>query len=428
MSTAPSSVSPDPVAGPPPLAAQAAQELPTAPEGHQAHAEHTTHTTHAAFLRTDAVRADLDRRAARGGTLALVANGVQWAITVAGSMILARLLVPADFGLLAMVAIVTGFIGTLGDLGLSAAATQAATLEQHHVSALFRLNLRLSCLNSLLVAGLAPLLAWFYGEHRLVGITLALALGTLVMGASRLQQGLLHRQMRFATLVRIDLTATALSIGSAIALARAGAGYWALVAQVLVLQVGQALGLWLRCPWRPSKGANPLSLSRDPAMRNLLRYASYATATRVTYYIGAALDSVLVGKLLGASALGFYSRAQLWAMMPFHQVYFPVMAVAVSSMSRLQDDASRYRHYVRTALLGIFTIIFGGMAFLFVKAHDGLLLLLGGQWMQAIPLFRILTVGTVAISVNQVTRWFYLAEGRTHRNLQWVLIQASTLR
>ncbi len=378
------------------------------------------------FLSTEQVRADLDRRTARAGTVSLVANAIAWVMNVSATMLLARLLRPSDFGLLAMVTVVTGFLANFADFGFSTAATQRATLTQAQVSGLFWVNLRISILNALLLAGSAPLLAWFYGEQSLVAITLVLAIGTLAMGISMLQLGLLRRQMRFGTVVGIDLAAMTISIAAGIGLAVAGAGYWALVAQQVLLQVLQAAGLWMLCRWRPSRPSRSATM-KDPELRELMSFGTYATAAKLVNYIGRQIDQVLVGRMVGAGPLGLYSKAYTWAMMPFHQVYYPLMGVVVSSLSRLQDDPGRYRHYVRTALLGIFGATFGAMALLYIKAEDGLLLLLGGQWIDAIPIFRTLTIAAVAMSFNHVTRWIYLAEGRTRRGLHWSLISTGTM-
>lgn len=385
-----------------------------------------TGTEHDEFLRTDAVQADLDRRTARGGTISLIANAIAWVMNVGGTMVLARLLLPSDFGLLAMVTVVTGLVANFTDFGFSTATIQRANLAQPQVSGLFWLNLRITLVITALLAAFAPLLAWFYGEPGLIGITLVLSVGTLAMGLSMLQLGLLRRQMRFGVVVCIDVTAVAVSVIAGIALAWAGAGYWALVAQQVLLQLIQATGLWMCCRWRPLRPSRSAK-SNDPELRALLSFGSYATAGKLVNYIGRQIDAVLVGRLIGAGALGLYSKAYVWAMMPFHQMYFPLMGVAVSSLSRLQDDPGRYRHYIRTALLGIFAASFGGMAMLFIKAEDGLLVLLGGQWVDAIPLFRVLVVGAVAMCIAHVTRWIYLAEGRTQRGLVWSLISSTVM-
>lgn len=375
------------------------------------------------YLRTDALRADLDRRAARGGTTALLGSWLQWMLNVTATVVLARLLRPEDFGLLAMVGVVSGFLANFIDAGLSTATIQKPVLEQDQISGLFWVNLRLTISNATLLALSAPLLVWFYDEPALLGITLVLAAGVLAIGVSVLHIGLLRRQMRFGLLSVIDLSATALSAGAAIVAAMRGAGYWALVIQQVLQQLLQAAGLWAMCRWRPSRPGNSRP-ARDPQVRSMLAFGSYTTAANVIGYIGRNLDLAIVGKLVGAGALGLYSKAQLWATMPVAQVYWPLTGVTVASFSRLQDDPQRYRHYVRMVLSAVFSVTLAAMVFLFIKADDGLLLLLGRQWVDAVPIFRILTIGAAAVMLRLLARWFYLAEGRSRDLMHFSFISS----
>ena len=141
---------------------------------------------------------------------------------------LARLLTPADFGLIAMIAVVTGFVEMFKDAGLSVATVQRATVTHAQASTLFWINVALSLAVTLVVAALAPAIAWFYDEPKLTAITLALS-ATIVFGGLAVQhQALLRRRMEFGRLAFIEIASLAAGVVTAVLMAGRGwaTGRW----------------------------------------------------------------------------------------------------------------------------------------------------------------------------------------------------------
>ncbi|HIK46689.1 MAG TPA: oligosaccharide flippase family protein, partial [Leptolyngbyaceae cyanobacterium M65_K2018_010] len=127
------------------------------------------------FFRTDHLTGNLRTRTVRSGAITISAQGLKFAITMASTIVLARLLTPGDYGLVGMVTVVLGFVQLFKDLGLAEATIQQEEITHQQVSTLFWINVAFSLLIALLVALLAPGIAWFYHEPRLIGITLLLA-------------------------------------------------------------------------------------------------------------------------------------------------------------------------------------------------------------------------------------------------------------
>jgi PST family polysaccharide transporter len=374
-------------------------------------------------LRVDELQENLRHTSARSAALMIGSHAIQLLLGVTGTAVLARLLRPQDFGYLAMVATLTHFVATFRDLGLPMAAVQKRQLSHEHASGLFWLNVLASVAVAALVAGAAPLLAWFYSEPRLVAITLVMSLGILAHSLGTLHVGLLRRRMRFGAVTVLEISAVFAGLITGVAAARLGAGYWALVVQQIAIYVTQSIGAWVMCAWRPAPRHASASL-RDPELRAMVQFGTSASAARIVSYLGRNLDSILVGYFAGPGVLGLYQKASQWAAMPFWQVYNPLLPVAVSSFSRLQDDPDRYRLYVRTTLLGLFSLTLPATALMFLTAEPIVLLLLGRQWVEAIPLFRIFAMGAYFASFGLVTRSLYLAEGRTPQQLRWALVAA----
>ncbi|HEY9301649.1 MAG TPA: oligosaccharide flippase family protein, partial [Phormidium sp.] len=203
------------------------------------------------YLETHALKADLAGRSIRGGTVTMVSQAAKLIMQFGSTAIVARLIAPEDFGLIAMVNGVTGFISMFKDMGLSMATVQKAEVTHRQVSNLFWINVVVSIIFALLTTLLAPGIAWFYKEPRLVLITCVAASGFVFGGLTTQHNALLNRQMRFTSLAAIDVAATLLGNLAAVLAALSGFGYWSLVLMQLVIALSNAGGVWLMCGWRP---------------------------------------------------------------------------------------------------------------------------------------------------------------------------------
>ena len=178
---------------------------------------------------TDHLLTNLRQRTISSGLITAAAQGAQFFLNLAYIMVLARLLVPQDFGLFAMVTTVMGFLRIFQDAGLSTATVQRQEITHAQVSNLFWVNVAVGGVITLLVAASAPAVAWFYREPRLIGITLVLSI-TFVLTSSAVQHiALLNRQMRFGVIAMIDVVSMLAGYLTGIGMALSGYGYWALV-------------------------------------------------------------------------------------------------------------------------------------------------------------------------------------------------------
>jgi PST family polysaccharide transporter len=382
-----------------------------------------------ALLGTDRLLSDLAGHSARGGVLNIFSDGVQLVLGLISTLVLARILAPSDFGLVAIVMSITTFVSVIRDFGLPMATVQRETITHAELSALFWLNLKLTALVALVVAALAPAIAWFYGESQLTGITLVTTVGIFVMGLSTVHLGLLRRQMRFGAITGIETCGVTAGVVTGIAAALLGGGIWALVLQQLTTDVTTGAALWLISRWRPGppRRASEVGETDSEGMRSMVSYGKYLTCARMVNYLGTNLDIVLVGKFAGAGSAGLYQKAKLWAGLAFWQLYSPLTDILVATFSRLQPDPSRYRAYFRKAVMGLYFITAPAMTFAVVEAREIIMLLLGPKWSAAVPIFRVLAVGAFAGSVTLVARWAYLAEGSTKRQFMWSVISTPVL-
>jgi O-antigen/teichoic acid export membrane protein len=365
---------------------------------------------------TDHLKDDLGGRSARGGVVTLTAQIFKFLLSTATAILLARLLVPEDYGLIGMVAILVGFLGMFQYLGLSTATVKWPELTHEQVSTLFWVNLGLSAAIMSLTMASAPLVAWFYKEPRLLGITCGYAVTMLVTGFAIQHEALLMRQMRFGAVAVIEVTAMGAGLTVAIVAAWYGAGYWALVINQFVLALVTVVGAWTACGWRPSL---PRLTAGGAGIRSMLSYGGGLTGFSIMSYFARNIDNALIGKFWGAYQLGIYSRAYQILLMPMAQINNPLMAVAVPALSRLSDSPARYRAAYLKILEKIAMITMPGVVFMIATSDWLVLFLLGPQWKDTGRIFMLLGVAAIMQPVTRSALWLFTTQGRSGEMFVW---------
>lgn len=364
---------------------------------------------------TEHLHGDLKSLSVRGGAATVLGQGARFVIQVGSTMVLARLLAPADFGLIAMVMAVTGFAALFKDLGLSMATIQRAEINHEQVSTLFWVNVAVSGLIAMLTVAMAPVIAWFYGEPRLTLVTIALSTVFLFGGLTVQHQALLERQMRFAALAAIQVAAMAAGVCAAIVTAALGFGYWALVVMQVTSALAIALGVWLLSDWRPGRPR------RNAGVKGMLVFGANLTGFNILNYFARNLDNVLIGKVWGAIQLGLYNKAYGLLTLPINQVTAPIASVAIPSLSRLQSNPDEYARYYYRAINVIAFVTMPMMMMLAGLSNEVILLVLGDQWAGAVPIFKVLAFAALLQPVVNPVGWVFVSLGKTDKQLRWAV-------
>ena len=335
------------------------------------------------------------------------------------SVNLARLLTPHDFGLLGMLTILTGFAAIFSELGLSAALVQREQIEQRHLSTAFWLNLTTGALFNVLFVLLAQPIATFYGEQQLFVPALFISLNFTIGALGMVQRAILTRRLDFRIQGIVDLIAITLSGGSGILLAYLGYGVYSLVWSVLIGAVLGVIGLWMTSSWRPQ-----LIFDRY-ALQELWRFSLNLVAFQSMNYWARNADNFLIGRLLGSTDLGLYSRAYSLMLLPMSQITGIFGAVMFPVLSRLQTQPNRVKDiYLRTiSLIALFT--FPMMSGLLVISEHFVIGLLGPQWAGMIPVFQILCLVGMVQSIASTVGWIYQSQGRTDWMVRWGILAAT---
>jgi O-antigen/teichoic acid export membrane protein len=361
---------------------------------------------HQEHFRTDHLLANLKGHTISSGAVTMSAQAAKFFLNLISTMILARLLVPRDFGLVAMVATVTGFLRVFKDAGLSIATVQRERITHAQVSNLFWINIAVSALSTLIMAGAAPIVARFYHDSTLTGITLLLSATFIISGSTVQHQALLKRQMRFKALALIEVGSMAVGVLVGIIMALSGYRYWSLVVSSVSMEIAGLLLTWSVSHWRPQ------SPKRRTGIRPLVSFGAHRTVADFISSLARVSDNLLIGRFYGAASVGLYSRASALVIRPLEQFLGPINAVFVPALSRLQSQPERYRStflrlYEAIALTGF---IFAGI--LLALARPLTLVLLGPKWEQAAVIFGGFTVAALCVPLANVSTWLFTSQGR----------------
>ena len=358
---------------------------------------------------------NLKKLAIRGGIATGIGQVSQQALKLFFTVIIARLLSPNDYGLIAMITTVTGFVILFKDLGLSMATVQRETISHYEVSNLFWLNILFSITVWLIILAMAPFIAWFYNKPELLVLTLALSTGFVLSGLSMQHQAILKRKMMFSKLIVIEIGAQTLSVITGVILAASGAGVWALVFMELTRSASNVIITWCYCTWRPSLP------QRNISVKSMLKFGANYTGANILSYFNYQLPFVLIGKFWGADSLGIFDKAYQLMLYPVRQLNQPFGSVAIPTLSRLQNDPVKYKKYYESAILLLSYISMPPIAYLVVMAKSIILFLLGARWDGASELFAVLGLYGIFIPVLNTSMWLFVSTGKSKEMMCWQL-------
>jgi PST family polysaccharide transporter len=365
-----------------------------------------------------AFMSSLKQSVVRGGIAKTAAQIANFVVRIGALMALARILEPSEFGLVAMVGAVTGVFNLLRDAGLSMATIQSAEITDEQLSTLFWINVLLGVLLTLASAAIAPALAAFYREPRLVWVTVALGTGFLVNGLGVQHSALLQRHMRFGTVALVETTSLLLSTAVGIGMALGGQGYWALVGMAMVAPLVSTVGFWIAAAWVPGRPG------RRVGVGSMIRFGGTITLNSLLMYVAYNLDKVLLGRFWGADVLGVYGRAYQLVNIPTDNFNAAVGGVAFSALSRLQGDPERFRSYFLKGYALVLAMTIPVTAACGALAEDIVLVALGPKWGSVAPLLRLLAPTILVFSIINPLSWLMMSNNLAGRSLRIALVIA----
>jgi O-antigen/teichoic acid export membrane protein len=315
-----------------------------------------------------------------------------------------------------MALVVTNFLDIFRDLGTRSALIQRRHLTADFVSSIFYVNLLVGVALTAGVVLAAPVIAGLYGDAQVVPVLQGMALAIVIASVGLVQQGLLYRLMAFRKLAVVGLANALVNGVTAIWLAVAGWGVWALVAGIVLGTVGQSVAAWVLSPWRPRWHF------RWGDVREVAGFSLNLSASQICAFAVTNADKFLIGRSLGPGPLGYYALAQRILMYPIRSITQMLQNVLFPAMAPLQEDnAAVARAYLRSCA-AIAMITLPAMIGCAVLAQPLVLAVLGPQWAEAIPIVMILAPVGALQSLNYTVSTIYMVKGRTDRLLLWTIV------
>ena len=353
----------------------------------------------------------------RGAGANIAAAASSFALQIGSVAILARLLTPADFGIVTMVTTFSLLFRSFGLNGFTELILQREELTHSLVSNLFWINLGIGTILTLAFAGSGPWLARFFHNPAVAQVAEGLSLTIGIGSLGWIHLALLNRARYFRTTAIIGFLAYVLLTVVSILLAKTGWHYWALVGGTITQVVTTVVCAWWICRWTPSwPRRSPGTGSSLKFVTNVYLHFAFNYSTRNT-------DNLLVGWRFGAPALGFYKKAYDMFVLPQSQLLSPLSAVVVSTLSRLNADREQYRRYFLRGISVLALLGMGiGMDFTLV-GRDIMRFILGPGWEEAGRIFTIFGLGVGVMLLYNAHGWIHLSIGRPDRWLRWGLIE-----
>ncbi len=358
--------------------------------------------------------------AVKGAGATIFYGAVRLVIQMAGTVVLARLIVPRDFGLVTMLTTFSALLVGFGSSGVQEAIVQCRRIDHALASNIFWIYIGIGVMLSLSFAALGSLLARFYGETSLAPLAAGLSATIFLTSISTVHTALLLRAMRFSSVARNEIVARAVSVAVGIVFACAGWGRWALVMGACALPLSMTIGAWIQCPWIPGRPR------RAPGTGSILLFGFHSVGRFTVNYAVSNADNLLVGWRFGARSLGYYKRAYDLFSLSATQLVSATTQVAVSALSRVREDRAQFQRYLLGALAVVAFLGMGIAGDLTLIGRDLIRLLLGPGWETAGQIFTYFAPGIGVMLIYGTHGWIHLSIGRADRWFFWGIIQCVT--
>ena len=357
----------------------------------------------------------LKKQAVSGVKWSGISMGVGTAIRFITLAILARLLFPADFGLMGMVLVVIGFAQAFADMGLSNAIIQRREVPENHLSSFFWINVLIGIFLFFCIVLSRPLVVIYFNEARLSNLLIFAAFIILITPAVQIFIPLLKKELKIKTLSKIEIAGMVVYSVSAIGLALAKFGVLSLIIGQLnrsLFTIG-ILFFIFRKIWLPRFHFNIREI------RSYLSFGFFQMGERVINYLYANIDYIIIGCLLGPTALGFYTLAYQIVIFPLVRINPVITKVAFPAFSKIQDDNPRLRKGYCKVVNYISVLTFPMLAGMLMVAPEFIRLVYGAKWEPSIVILQILCLVGVFKSLGNPISSVLLSKGRADIGFYW---------
>lgn len=362
---------------------------------------------------------DLKKETVKGVAWSAVEKFSTGGVLFLANIILARLLTPKDFGLLAVITIFVQIAQTFIDSGFSNALIQKKDRNQIDYSTVFYFNLAISILLYIILYFCSPLIAHFFDNSQLTSLTRVVGLNFVIGALVSVHKTRLTVQLQFKQQSLITLTSSIVAAVVSIFLAYKGIGVWALVALTLINISLQTILFYITIKWHPSL------VFSTAAFKRLFSYSSKLLGASLIHLLYRNIYPIVIGKKFSPTELGYFNRADTMAMYPSTLISGVITRVAFPIFSRIQDDNLRLRNAYLKYITFASYIIFPLFIFIIILAKPITICLLTDKWILMVPMLQILCIDWMMDHLCQINLNVLFVKGRSDLALRLEIIKKS---
>lgn len=353
-------------------------------------------------------------------------QGVKWTLlesliiqglALITTIILTRLLVPEDFGLIAIIMVFLVVSRAIIEGGLGVSLIQDQKADKTDYSTVFIANLGISLLLYPLIYFSAPYVASFYEDERITMVLRILSLGLLVSAMSSIQRNVLLKELAFKKLTLLRLPGVLIGSIVGIYCAYTGLGYWSLVVKELVTKILDAIMLWFRSDWKPQLVFNTVKFKAH------FNYGYKLMLTSILNSVFSEIYALIIGKMFSITTLGYYNRANKFMKLPRNLLITVITKPTFPLMSKIKGDKEKIAGLYRQMIRGMFFFVAPTFVILAVIGQPLFQLLLTDKWMPSVEYFQILCLGAMLYPIQNLNLNIFKVYGRTDLTLKLALLK-----
>ena len=355
--------------------------------------------------------------ALQGGLKMLLSQGVKLVVQIASIVVLARLVTPEDFGLVAFLTSIFAFVGLFSEFGLTMAIVQKEQIQEKDLNTLFRISAGIGMI-LLLCIGVAGLLtSWICGDARYQWIFGMFAVMFFFKSLSTVPQGLIRRRLQFGFLSLQEAGAFLFGALAAVAIATQGRGILALMAFQFIPGLLMCGSSWFFAGWRPQRNAGSIQEASS-----YFSFGGAFTLVEIANTVCKHIDNLLIGKVWGMELLGQYTRAYALMLAPLNQVMGPIGTVLIPSFSRIQQRNEEFKKWT-TSIFSAFIAFSAPISALLVINHREIInILLGPGWEEAYSIFYWFGFAVYSKPLGCLVYWIFVSISEMKKMITWTVM------
>jgi teichuronic acid exporter len=343
----------------------------------------------------------------------LSGNGLSFIV----GLILARLLSPADFGLVGMTVVVLAISNSIIDFGFTTALIRKGDCTDTDFSTALIFNVLVSLVIYVTIYVSAPLVSTFFGEVRLTGIIRLLSIAILFNAFAIVQNAMLAKRLNFKVISVLSFASAVFGGAVGIYLAVNGFGYWSIICQILAKQFLNVCLVWIVVGWRPTLNFSVASFSY------LFHFGYKLVLSGLISTLNTNLYYLIIGKIYSPAQLGFYTRAESFNAIAATNLNGAINRVFLPSLATLQDEPERLRNALKKVNVSSFLVCATIMIFMAATAPSVIAILLGKKWEESIVLLQLMSLASLFLPLNAMNRDMLMIKGRSDLFLRLQVIK-----